>query len=89
MREIELSCGTIAYEDTGGDGPTVVLLHGWMMDASLWDRPIADLSADHRCVAPTLPFVAHLAAVAAQSAGDPQAVPVHVPGVHGPRRIPR
>jgi pimeloyl-ACP methyl ester carboxylesterase len=59
MRDIELSCGTIAYEDTGGDGPTVLLLHGWMMDASLWDGPIADLSADHRCVAPTLPFGAH------------------------------
>jgi hypothetical protein len=29
------------------------------MDASLWDDVIADLSADHRCVAPTLPLVAH------------------------------
>jgi pimeloyl-ACP methyl ester carboxylesterase len=59
MREIELSAGTIDYEDTGGDGPTIVLLHGFMMDASLWDGPIADLSADHRCVAPTLPLGAH------------------------------
>jgi pimeloyl-ACP methyl ester carboxylesterase len=30
-----------------------------MMDASLWDGPIADLSVDHRCVAPTLPLGAH------------------------------
>src|SRR5260370_23898175 len=30
-----------------------------MMDASLWDQAIADLSADHRCVAPTLPLGAH------------------------------
>jgi pimeloyl-ACP methyl ester carboxylesterase len=30
-----------------------------MMDASLWAGPIADLSADHRCVAPTLPLGAH------------------------------
>jgi pimeloyl-ACP methyl ester carboxylesterase len=29
------------------------------MDASLWDGPIAELSADHRCVAPTLPLGAH------------------------------
>jgi len=27
-----------------------------MMDASLWDETIAELSADHRCVAPTLPL---------------------------------
>jgi pimeloyl-ACP methyl ester carboxylesterase len=59
MKQIELSAGTIDYEDTGGDGPVLVLLHGLMMDASLWDGPIADLSADHRCVAPTLPIGAH------------------------------
>jgi pimeloyl-ACP methyl ester carboxylesterase len=59
MREIELSAGTIEYVDTGGDGPVLVLLHGLMMDASLWGEVIADLSADHRCVAPTLPLGAH------------------------------
>jgi pimeloyl-ACP methyl ester carboxylesterase len=61
--QIELSCGTIEYTDTGGDGPVLVLLHGLMMDASLWDGVIADLSADHRCVAPTLPLGAHRVAV--------------------------
>ena len=59
MRDITLSGGTIEYEDTGGDGPTLVLLHGLMMDASLWDCVVADLSVDHRCVAPTLPLGAH------------------------------
>ena len=59
MKQVELSAGTIEYQDTSGDGPALVLLHGLMMDASLWDGPIADLSADHRCVAPTLPLGAH------------------------------
>jgi pimeloyl-ACP methyl ester carboxylesterase len=59
MTAIALSAGTIEYRDTGGDGPTVVLLHGLLMDASLWDGPVADLSADHRCVVPTLPLGAH------------------------------
>jgi pimeloyl-ACP methyl ester carboxylesterase len=59
MRQIELSSGTIEYHDTGGDGPVLVLLHGLMMNASLWSQTIADLSADHRCVAPTLPLGAH------------------------------
>ena len=59
MNQIELSAGTIDYEDTGGDGPTLVLLHGLLMDASLWDDVIADLAVDHRCVAPTLPLGAH------------------------------
>ncbi len=56
--EIDLSAGTLDYLDTGG-GPTVVLLHGLLMDSSLWDGPITDLSTDHRCIAPTLPLGAH------------------------------
>lgn len=35
MPGVELSAGTIEYEDTGGDGPVVVLLHGVTMDESL------------------------------------------------------
>jgi pimeloyl-ACP methyl ester carboxylesterase len=68
MKQIELSAGTIEYQDTGGDGPALVLLHGLMMDASLWDGPVADLSADHRCIAPTLPLGAHRLAM--QAAAD-------------------
>src|SRR6266536_3523541 len=45
MSQIELSAGTIEYEDTGGEGPTLVLLHGLLMDASLWDDVIADQEA--------------------------------------------
>jgi pimeloyl-ACP methyl ester carboxylesterase len=59
MREIQLSAGTIEYVDTGGDGPPLVLLAGLMMDASLWEDVIADLSPTHRCIAPTLPLGAH------------------------------
>jgi pimeloyl-ACP methyl ester carboxylesterase len=43
-RDVELSAGTIEYEDTGGEGPAIVLLPGLMMDASLWEEVIADLS---------------------------------------------
>ena len=59
MSEIELSAGTVEYRDTGGDGPVLVLLHGLMMDAALWDGPIAELSGDFRCIAPTLPLGGH------------------------------
>jgi pimeloyl-ACP methyl ester carboxylesterase len=58
-RQIELSAGTVDYVDSGGDGPVVVMVHGLMMDASLWDDVTAELESDHRCVAPTLPLGAH------------------------------
>jgi pimeloyl-ACP methyl ester carboxylesterase len=59
MRTVELSRGTIDYEDTGGEGPVIVLLHGLIMDGSLWRHVVEDLRADYRCVLPTLPLGAH------------------------------
>lgn len=57
--QVELSAGTLDYEDTAGPGPIIVLLHGLMMDASLWTEVIAELALDYRCIAPTLPLGAH------------------------------
>jgi hypothetical protein len=37
MSTVELSAGTVEYTDTGGSGPALVLLHGLLMDGSLWD----------------------------------------------------
>jgi pimeloyl-ACP methyl ester carboxylesterase len=59
MPEIELTAGTIEYEDSGGDGPVLLLLGGLVMDGSVWDPLVAELSADHRCIVPTLPLGAH------------------------------
>ncbi len=59
MTTIELSAGTIDYQDTSGPAPTLVFVHGLLMDDSLWDATVTELSADHRCVAPTLPLGAH------------------------------
>ena len=70
--QIELSAGTIEYEDTGGEGPVIVLLPGLMMDASLWEQVIAGLSPDHRCIAPTLPMGAHRHAMRADADLSPR-----------------
>jgi pimeloyl-ACP methyl ester carboxylesterase len=59
MSEVELSAGTIEYEDSGGDGAVLVFLHGVAMDRSVWAPVAADLARDHRCIVPTLPLGAH------------------------------
>jgi pimeloyl-ACP methyl ester carboxylesterase len=74
MQAIKLSAGTIEYDDTGGSGPVLVLLHGLLMDASLWDGVAAHLAADHRCLAPTLPLGAHRRAMHADADLSPPAI---------------
>ena len=59
MAEIELSAGPILYEDTGGEGPVIVLCHGLLMTASLWDAVVEELGPSFRCLRPTLPLGAH------------------------------
>src|SRR5580692_4971923 len=59
MPELELSAGTVEYEDTGGSGPVIVFVHGLMMDGSLWRHVVADLRRDYRCELPTLPLGGH------------------------------
>jgi pimeloyl-ACP methyl ester carboxylesterase len=59
MPEIELSAGTIEYEDTAGEGPAVAMVHGLAMDWRQWRHVVADLRAEHRCVLPVLPMGSH------------------------------
>jgi pimeloyl-ACP methyl ester carboxylesterase len=59
MHEIELEAGPIAYEDTAGPGPVVVLLHGLAMDGSVWSHVVQELRLDHRCIVPTMPLGSH------------------------------
>ena len=59
MPVIELSAGTIEYDDTGGDGPVVFLMPGLAMDASLWRHVVRELRGDFRCIVPTLPLGGH------------------------------
>ena len=59
MREVELSAGTIEYEDTGGEGPFLVLLHGLAQTGSVWRNVVAELRPEPRCIVPTLPLGGH------------------------------
>jgi len=59
MPDVELSAGIVEYQDTGGSGPVVVLLHGLAMDGSLWRHIVRELGDEYRCVVPTLPLGGH------------------------------
>jgi pimeloyl-ACP methyl ester carboxylesterase len=58
MPRIELSAGPIDYQDTGGEGPVLVLAHGLPMNETQW-RKVVPLLSGYRCILPTLPLGGH------------------------------
>jgi pimeloyl-ACP methyl ester carboxylesterase len=57
---ITTSAGPVPVHDTGGDGPTVLLIHGLLVDSRLWDGVAPLLAAQGlRVVRPDLPLGAH------------------------------
>ncbi|MFI9235749.1 alpha/beta fold hydrolase [Streptomyces sp. NPDC053079] len=58
MRSVALPAGVVEYDDRGA-GPVVVLLHGLLMDHTLWDRVLPLLPQEFRYVRPVLPLGAH------------------------------
>ncbi|AKU92172.1 alpha/beta fold hydrolase [Vulgatibacter incomptus] len=54
------------YEDTGGAGPALLLLHGYPLCAAMWRRQLEALGTRARVIAPDLPGFG-----ASQSPADP------------------
>jgi pimeloyl-ACP methyl ester carboxylesterase len=50
MPVAEVRGARIAYDDTGGSGPPVILAHGFLMDRSMFDPQVAALAATHRVI---------------------------------------
>jgi pimeloyl-ACP methyl ester carboxylesterase len=58
MQNVELGAGVIEYDEVGS-GPPVVLLHGLLMDHTVWDRVLPLLPTGRRYLRPVLPLGAH------------------------------
>jgi 3-oxoadipate enol-lactonase len=41
---------TVSYSDSGGDGPAVVLSHGYLMDSSMFAPQVAALAPEYRVI---------------------------------------
>jgi pimeloyl-ACP methyl ester carboxylesterase len=65
MPEVTLPQGTVRYREEGpADGSPVVLVHGFLVDGSLWRETAADLAAQgFRTFAPDLPLGSHTIAL--------------------------
>lgn len=58
LKRIEAPAGTVEYAEDGA-GPPVVLLHGLLMDHTVWDDVIPLLPKGFRYIRPVLPLGSH------------------------------
>ncbi|MEU8894596.1 alpha/beta hydrolase [Nocardia sp. NPDC048505] len=59
VRELDLPGGRIRYHETGA-GPTVVFVHGALVNADLWRDVVPGVAAaGHRCLTPDWPLGGH------------------------------
>ncbi len=59
MESVQLSSGTVEYEDSGSIGRVIVFAGGLVMDATLWAQVVRRLTDHYRCVVPVLPLGGH------------------------------
>ncbi len=71
--ELALRQGTVRYCSVGS-GPAIVFVHGALVNANLWRKVVAELSADFRCVTLDLPFGSHVVPMAPDADLSPPAV---------------
>lgn len=50
METAAINGTTIAYTDTGGKGPVVILSHGFLMDHTMFDHQVAALKSAYRVI---------------------------------------
>jgi len=61
-KEVRLPQGIIRYREAGS-GPTIVFVHGYLVDGRLWDGVVDALSDRFRCIAPNWPMGAQQVAM--------------------------
>jgi pimeloyl-ACP methyl ester carboxylesterase len=72
-RVLDLPGGRLAYHDVG-NGPTLVFVHGLLVNANLWRKLVERLAPDFRCVVLDLPLGSHNLPLATGTAGGPPEV---------------
>ena len=70
-KQLDLPSGRLRYHDVGS-GPTIVFVHGLLVNANLWRKLVERLAPDFRCIVLDLPLGSHVAPLAP---GTPNTVP--------------
>lgn len=77
MPVVQLSRGPVHYTDTGS-GPVVVLIHGLLVNGTLWGGVAPPLAREHRVLVPDLPLGSHREAMHADADLSPAGLAAHI-----------
>ena len=58
QKEVRLPAGTVRYRERGA-GPTVLFVHGFLVNGALWRKVVPELAPDFRCIVPDWPLGSH------------------------------
>ena len=58
LRTVQLPQGPVQYRDMG-EGPTLLFVHGFLVNGEMWRKVYGPLSRTFRCIVPTLPLGGH------------------------------
>jgi pimeloyl-ACP methyl ester carboxylesterase len=58
QQEVRLPGGTVRYRERGA-GPTLLFVHGLLVNGALWRKVVPELAPDFRCIAPDWPLGSH------------------------------
>jgi pimeloyl-ACP methyl ester carboxylesterase len=58
QKEVRLDSGTIRYRERGS-GPTIVFVHGLLVNGDLWRKVVPLLAGEFRCITPDWPLGSH------------------------------
>jgi pimeloyl-ACP methyl ester carboxylesterase len=73
VHEVRLPQGTVRVREVGS-GPTLLFVHGLLVDGRVWDGVAAHLADRFRCVLPDLPLGSHRHALEASADRTPEGV---------------
>ena len=68
---IDLSAGTLDFHSSGS-GPTLLFVHGYLVNANIWRKIVPLLSDRYRCVTPDWPLGSHRTAMNPDTDLSPQ-----------------
>lgn len=80
--DVPLPAGRVRVREVGPeDAPTLLFVHGLLVDGRVWDGVVAELADRYRCVLPDLPLGAHRTAMEPDADLTPEGIATILDGI--------